>query len=215
MSSNKNSQKTKNKSKNILPLIGTPNQTNKKTKDNTNFKNEEQVKIELKGKDPNSKININQTKTLKYNSIDENIEEQKINENGKEKNNYKIINSRNINNDIKLNSINKTVNKIGNAEIINEVGNSNIKQNKIIQNVYKIIFVFRNEDFYLSVKPNTTIKNLRLTISKLINLDISQIAMIYEDKEIDYLNDFKTVNTFFNFKKLRARPIIYSHIRFY
>ena len=214
MSSNKNSQKTKNKSKNILPLIGTPNQTNKKTKDNTNFKNEEQVKIELKGKNPNSKININQTKTSEYKAINENIEEQKINENGKEKNNYKIINSRNINNDKNLNPVNKTYNKNKNIEIINEIGKTEIKQNKLIQSRYKIIFVFRNEDFYISVKPDMTINNLRLTISKLINLDTKQISMIYDDKEIDSLNDYKTVYNYFNFKKLRARPIIYIKKKF-
>jgi hypothetical protein len=59
-----------------------------------------------------------------------------------------------------------------------------------------------------------TINNLRLTISKLINLDTKQISMIYDDKEIDSSNDYKTVYNYFNFKKLRARPIIYIKKKF-
>ena len=67
--------------------------------------------------------------------------------------------------------------------------------------LHKIIFVFRNEDFYLTVKENTTIKSLRLSISKLLNIDINQISMVYEEKEIDISNDEKTVELYFNIKK--------------
>ena len=49
------------------------------------------------------------------------------------------------------------------------------------------------------VKSNSSIKNLRLAMGKLINLDIKQIGMIYEDKEIDISNDEKTANNYFNF----------------
>ena len=94
------------------------------------------------------------------------------------------------------------------------MGKNEIKPFKIVQNVYKIIFVFRNEDFYISVNSNSTIKDLRLAISKLINIDIKQISMIYEDKEINKSNDDKTVNIFFNLKKLRSRPIIYIKKKF-
>ena len=111
-----------------------------------------------------------------------------------------------------LSPINKTINN--NLEVINEFGKTEIKKNKIFHTNYKLIFVFRNEDFYITVKSNSTIKNLRLAISKLINLDIKQIGMIYEDKEIDISNDEKTVDNYFNFQKLRSRPIIYIKKKF-
>ena len=219
MSKNKNSIKiknneelSKNKSKNILPLIGSQNKANKtknlannKNKKGNNFQSTEQVKIELKGKEPKSSSNLNPIKEEK---------EESTNNNEINRNNYQLIYSRNINNDNKLKINSKTENKTNNIEIVNELGKNGLKHYKLVQNVYKIIFVFRNEDFYISVKTNSTIKNLRLAISKLINIDIKQISMIYEDKEIDISNDDKTVNTFFNFKKLRSRPIIYIKKKF-
>ena len=63
------------------------------------------------------------------------------------------------------------------------MGKDRIKPFKIVQNIYNIIFVFRNEDFYISVKSNSTIKDIRLASSKLINIDIKQIPMIYKDKK--------------------------------
>ena len=151
----------------------------------------------------NTKTKIGQIKNAK------NIPEEK----NSNKNN-KLLKSRNNDDLNRLNNINKTLNKNTDSIIVDETGKIDKNINKIIQKIYKIIFVFRNEDFYISVKAETTIKNLRLSISKLINLDIKQIAMIYEDKEIDISNDDKTVNAYFNFKKLRSRPIIYIKKKF-
>ena len=151
----------------------------------------------------NTKTKIGQIKNAK------NITEEK----NSNKNN-KLLKSRNNDDVNRLNNINKTLNKNTDSIIVDETGKIDKNISKIIQKIYKIIFVFRNEDFYISVKAETTIKNLRLSISKLINLDIKQIAMIYEDKEIDISNDDKTVNAYFNFKKLRSRPIIYIKKKF-
>ena len=216
MSKNKNTLKIRNKeessekkSKNVLPLIGTQNKSNKnnnlannKINKSKNFQNIEQAKIELKGMEPEPSPDLNP------------IKEESSENNEITRDNYKLIYSRNINNENQLKINSKTENKINNIEIINELGKNGLKQYKLVPNVYKIIFVVRNEDFYISVKPNSTIKNLRLAISKLINIDIKQISIVYEDKEISTLEDDKTVNKFFNFKKLRSRPIIYIKKKF-
>ena len=205
---NKGQKNIGDKSKNILPPIGTPNQVNKK-KNNTNNKIYENNKsLERENNDnmkrhANTKTKIGQIKNAK------NIPEEK----NSNKNN-KLLKSRNNDDLNRLNNINKTLNKNTDSIIVDETGKIDKNISKIIQKIYKIIFVFRNEDFYISVKAETTIKNLRLSISKLINLDIKQIAMIYEDKEIDISNDDKTVNAYFNFKKLRSRPIIYIKKKF-
>ena len=199
-----NEESSKNKTKNILPLIGNQNKANKNNNlsisKSNNFENIDQTKIQLKGKEIDLNSNITKEKYSNNNEIN--------------RNNYKLIYSRNINNESKIKTNNKTENKINNVELINEVGKNEIKPFKIVQNVYKIIFVFRNEDFYIPVNSNSTIKDLRLAISKLINIDIKQISMIYEDKEINKSNDDKTVNIFFNLKKLRSRPIIYIKKKF-
>ena len=216
MSKNKNTLKirnkeesSENKSKNVLPIIGTQNKSNKNNNlanniinKNKNFQNIEQAKIELKGMEPEPSSNLNP------------IKEESSENNEITRDNYKLIYSRNINNENKLKINSKTENKINNIEIVNELGKNGLKHYKLVPNVYKIIFVFRNEDFYISVKANSTIKNLRLAISKLINIDIKQISMVYEDKEISTSEDDKTVNKFFNFKKLRSRPIIYIKKKF-
>jgi len=128
-------------------------------------------------------------------------------------NNYKIIFTKNTS-DNKLLPNNKGLKKNISVKTIDEVRKSQRKYNIFSITAYKIILVFRNEDFYISVKPDTKIKNLKLTISKLVDLDIKQMAMIYEDKEIDPSNDEKTVDDFFNFKKLKVRPILYIKKKF-
>ena len=226
MSKNKNfkikndGESLENKSKTILPMIGTSNKSGNKnstinnTYNKNNFQNIEQVEIELRGKHPTSKSNIDHIKNTNNKSMIESKEERNIKQKEINRSNYKLIYSRNIGKGNKLMPNNKTHNKINNVEIINELKKSEIEHNKINQNIYKLIVVFRNEDFYISVKLNSLIKDLRLAISKLINLDISQISMVYEDKQIDISNDFKTVNEYFNLRKMRSRPIIYLKKKF-
>ena len=205
---NKGQKNIGDKSKNILPPIGTPNQVNKK-KNNTNNKIYENNKSLVQENNDNMKRHANTKTKIGQIKNAKNITEEK----NSNKNN-KLLKSRNNDDLNRLNNINKTLNKNTDSIIVDETGKIDKNISKIIQKIYKIIFVFRNEDFYISVKAETTIKNLRLSISKLINLDIKQIAMIYEDKEIDISNDDKTVNAYFNFKKLRSRPIIYIKKKF-
>ena len=205
---NKGQKNIGDKSKNKLPPIGTPNQVNKK-KNNTNNKIYENNKSLVQENNDNMKRHANTKTKIGQIKNPKNIPDEK----NSNKNN-KLLKSRNNDDLNRLNNINKTLNKNTDSIIVDETGKIDKNISKIIQKIYKIIFVFRNEDFYISVKAETTIKNLRLSISKLINLDIKQIAMIYEDKEIDISNDDKTVNAYFNFKKLRSRPIIYIKKKF-
>ena len=205
---NKGQKNIGDKSKNKLPPIGTPNQVNKK-KNNTNNKIYENNKSLVQENNDNMKRHANTKTKIGQIKNPKNIPDEK----NSNKNN-KLLKSRNNDDVNRLNNINKTLNKNTDSIIVDETGKIDKNISKIIQKIYKIIFVFRNEDFYISVKAETTIKNLRLSISKLINLDIKQIAMIYEDKEIDISNDDKTVNAYFNFKKLRSRPIIYIKKKF-
>lgn len=221
-----NNKNTKNssdiKSNIIFPIIESPRQNSKvrnvsrnKTNERTIMKTIGKTNIANTG-NKISKINnsiSNMFKIPKNDSIQNEKEENKQNPNQDQTNNYKIIFTKNTS-DNKLLSNNKTLKKNISAKTIDEVGKSQRKYNIFTINAYKIILVFRNEDFYISVKPDTKIKNLRLTISKLIDLDIKQMAMIYEDKEIDPSNDDKTVDDYFNFKKLRIRPILYIKKKF-
>ena len=206
-------------SKNILPIIGSPKQTiNKKNLTNNKILKENKFNTIDKKIIENNVKNSTSNKLInsKNNSIIEGkIEDYKKGLFSNKQNNNKIIYSRNINGyKSKSNPNYNTLNKEIKPEIINEISNDRKKFIKLTQNVYKIILVFRNEDFYLSVKPDTIIKNLRLTISKLLNLDFKQVSMIFEDKEIDVSNDEKSINEYFNFKKLRSRPIIYIKKKF-
>lgn len=74
---------------------------------------------------------------------------------------------------------------------------------------YKIIFIYKNEDYYISIKPNCKISDIKEIIAKEINLDKDKIILIYKDKEMDEANRNIPVNKFINFAKLKSRPIIY------
>ena len=221
---NKNTKKNSidNDSNIILPIIESPRQNKKLRNASRNKTNERAIektigKINITNtRNKISKINksiSNLFQTSKNDSLQNEKEEIKQNPNQNQIDNYKIIFSKNTS-DNNLLSNNKTMKKNISVKTINEVGKTQRKYNIFPLNVYKIILVFRNEDFYISVKPDTKIKNLRLTISKLVDLDIKQMAMMYEDKEIDPSNDDKTVNDFFDFKKLRIRPILFIKKKF-
>jgi len=227
MSNVKKIQNNKNTKKNsadskcniIFPIIESPRQNNK-MKDISRNKTNERPLMKTIGKknitNTGNKINkisnsiSNIFKTPENDSLKD-VKEEKPGQNTT--NNYKIIFTKNTS-DNKLLPNNKGLKKNISVKTIDEVGKSQRKYNIFSISAYKIILVFRNEDFYISVKPDTKIKNLKLTISKLVDLDIKQMAMIYEDKEIDPSNDEKTVDDFFNFKKLKVRPILYIKKKF-
>ena len=198
---NKNTKKSSDiKSNIIFPIIESPRQNNKmrnvsRNKTNERTKNIAKANIINTGNKINKENNSisNLFKNPKNVSLQNEKEEIKQNPNQNQTDNYKIIFTKNSS-DNKLLPNNKTMKKNISVKTINEVGKIQRRYNIFSLNVYKIILVFRNEDFYISVKPDTKIKNLRLTISKLVDLDIKQMAMIYEDKEIDPSNDDKTLN---------------------
>ena len=218
---NKNTKKSSDiKSNIIFPIIESPRQNNKMRNVSRN-KTNERTKTIAKANIINTGNKINKEnnsisnlfKNPKNASLQNEKEEIKQNPNQNQTDNYKIIFTKNSS-DNKLLPNNKTMKKNISVKTINEVGKIQRRYNIFSLNVYKIILVFRNEDFYISVKPDTKIKNLRLTISKLVDLDIKQMAMMYEDKEIDPSNDDKTLNDYFDFKKLRVRPILYIKKKF-
>ena len=74
---------------------------------------------------------------------------------------------------------------------------------------YKIIVIYKNEDFYITIKPNCKISDLKEIISKEINLEKEKIILVYKEKEMDENNRNIPINKFINFTKLKSRPIIY------
>ena len=75
------------------------------------------------------------------------------------------------------------------VKIIDEVTKNSKRIQVIKKKVYKIIFVYNNEDFYITVKLNTLIKNVRNSICQLIGLNINKISL--------------------NLKNIKFRPIVY------
>ena len=74
---------------------------------------------------------------------------------------------------------------------------------------YKIIFIYKNQDYYITIKPNCKISDIKEIIAKEIYLDKDKVILIYKDKEIDDYNKNVPVNKFIDFSKLKSRPIIY------
>ena len=74
---------------------------------------------------------------------------------------------------------------------------------------YKIIVIYKNEDYYITIKPNCKISDLKEIISKEINLEKEKIILVYKEKEMDENNRNIPINKFINFTKLKSRPIIY------
>ncbi len=100
------------------------------------------------------------------------------------------------------------------VKIIDEVKQNSKRIDAIKIKVYKIIFVFRNEDFYVTVKLNTLIKNMRNAICQLIGMNVKKISLMYQDVEIDESYDEKTVEEYFNLKFIKYRPIVYIKKKF-
>jgi hypothetical protein len=100
------------------------------------------------------------------------------------------------------------------VKIIDEVKQNSKRIDVIKKKVYKIIFVFRNEDFYITVKLNTLIKDMRNAICQLIGMNVKKISLMYQDVEIDESYDEKTVEEYFNLKFIKYRPIVYIKKKF-
>lgn len=112
-----------------------------------------------------------------------------------------------------VNEENNNENEIKSAKIINESQKNDIYFLKK-RFSYKIILIYKNEDYYITIKPNCKISDLKEIISKEINLEKEKIILIYKDKEMDENNRNIPINKFINFSKLKSRPIIYVKKRY-
>ena len=75
-------------------------------------------------------------------------------------------------------------NEKSNAKIIDELPKNDIHKIKNIKTVYRLIFVFRNENNSIEVKPDSKIIRVIIKISKKINIPYEQLNIKYEDKLI-------------------------------
>ena len=161
-----------------------------------------------------NEININDNENKNKNNNEKVT--RKNNNKKKSKINKKIIEQSNLNN---KNENEEKVKKIENknhiikVKIVDELPKDAVLENKIKNTIYKIIFVFHNQDNFISVKPELKIINLIKKISKKLDISIEKLSFNYKDFEItDKYNDM-TVKEFFNFPINKSRPIIYVKIK--
>ena len=177
-------------------------------------KNAKSLKNNLSQKDKNNKQELNKeskkTKIQPKMFLNKNLpsitkpQETENNENINISHNY--LNSEN--------NINELQNSINSTKIIDETPKKVIEPNK--KNFsYKLIFIYKNEDYYITLKPNCKICDMKEIISKQINLDKDKIILFYKDKEIEEINRNVPVNKYINFTKLKSRPIIYVKKKIY
>ena len=175
---------------NQINIINDNNLTIHNTHINTNKSNKTSLK-NIKSDEPRN--NTIQSDDFSKNNLPL-IIQQKETEN-EEKENY-FYSESNTNNENKF------------TKIVDE-RKKNIIESLKARYSYKIIFIYKNEDHYISIKPNCKISDIKEIISKEINLDKDKIILIYKDKEMDEINRNIPVNKIINFSKLKSRPIIY------
>ena len=158
---------------------------------------------ELNELNNNSKNNMNQQDDYLNNNLPS-ISKPKNSEN----NDLSENSNQNFYSESNINEQNKNVSESKSAKIINERQKNNIYFLKK-RFSYKIIVIYKNEDYYITIKPNCKISDLKEIISKEINLEKEKIILIYKDKEMDENNRNIPINKFINFTKLKSRPIIY------
>ena len=99
------------------------------------------------------------------------------------------------------------------TKIVDEVPKDQILENKIKNVYHKIVYVFHNKDYFLTVKPELKIINMINKIKKQLNIENETISLKYKDNEItEKYNEF-TVKQFFNFPQNKSRPILYVKIK--
>ena len=99
------------------------------------------------------------------------------------------------------------------TKIIDELPKNQVRENKSKNAVYKIVFVFHNQDILITVKPELIMINLIKRLSKKLNLPIEQLSLSYKNYEITEKYNDMTVKEFFDFPKNKSRPIIYVKIK--
>ena len=103
--------------------------------------------------------------------------------------------------------------KVIEAKVVDELPKDHVLENKIKNITYKIIYVFHNQDFFVTVKPELIITNLFKRISKKLNVPLEKLSINYKDYEITEKYNNLTVKEFFNFPINKSRPILYVKIK--
>ena len=165
--------------------------------------------------DLNNNKNEVPTKNIKGN---QNNEENSMNNKKNKKNNKKTkSNKKEIKEESKINNekeIKEVVEEkkveVIETKIVDELPKNDVIENKIKKNIiYKIVFVFHNQDYILSFKPEIKMLNVIKKISQKLNVPTEKLSLNYKDYEISDKYNNLTIKEFFNFPKNKSRPIIY------
>jgi len=141
-----------------------------------------------------------------------NNQEEDLNKNNNSIEMNKIEESKNDKQELdeKIQKLKSDLNK---TKIIDELPKNKIPENKNVKTAYRLVFVFRNEDININVKPELKIINVIKKISKKIDMPIEKFYIKYNDKTITEKDNEKTVKEFFDFPKNKSRPILYIKVK--
>ena len=81
-------------------------------------------------------------------------------------------------------NINLLKNDKSQAKIIDELPKNELYDSKKIKTAYRLVFVFRNEDVNINVKPETKLINVFKKISTKINMPLEKIYINYNDRTL-------------------------------
>ena len=181
----------------------------------TKAQNQKKKKVESPKLNVNSSLEnqnkSNEKNSPKTNNIKE--KESKKSNNKSKKNNKKGLEQ--ANSKVKINEKPKEEPKkvVVEAKVVDELPKDHVLVNKIKNITYKIIYVFHNQDFFITVKPELIMINLFKRISKKLNVSIDKITISYKEHEITEKYTNMTVKEFFNFPINKSRPILYVKIK--
>ena len=108
--------------------------------------------------------------------------------------------------------IKKTINA-DEGKVIDEIPKNIIKEIKNINNVYRIVYVFRNEDGHINAKLDNRMIDIIKKISKKLGFSQDKIYIEYNDKKITETDKDLTVKEYFDFPKNKSRPILYVKMK--
>ena len=109
--------------------------------------------------------------------------------------------------------VNQLKNSSSKAKIIDELPKNEIYEVKNIKTVYRLVFVFKNEDGFINVKPDLKLFNVIKRISKKIGIPQEKFYIKYNDDIISEKDYDITVKQFFDFPKNKSRPILYVKMK--
>ena len=98
------------------------------------------------------------------------------------------------------------------TKVINELPKNNISAN-LTNIVYKIVFVYNNQDNILKMKPDSKMIDIIKKISKKLKIASDKLKLLYKEKEITEKSHDMLVKNFFNFPINKTRPIIYVKMK--